>query len=1099
MSHSHQSQANLLTTCDNEFSLLAKVSGHSCSSGRNDDVNMNLSAKQTSATCKRNNNSNNNNFNFSRVSLRALKNRIKLSSSHSLTFSQSSSLLLKSSNNNQQQSHDIITNNCIDSFDNNVKNLIKSKSITECLTKVAIDGGVAFGADLNATDDDDDDCNENRVNSISYQSHRFIARDHDVNLLKKQIDKENEADNDEPLGHIEQQSTNDTNQYPKRTMLLTTTTTTNNINSDFTVTNEHDDKSMMIAVSSRGKPASSSCSSSSTTSNENNNEIVPASLYKADQRIKSSVIEATASGHIVDDRKADDDDETKLLNVTQSANVEASRANQSNENGTSFSKVDSIESSSTRMKKPKRPIQPSSKEDLNNDESDLARNNGAHRQRASTMVAVIGAHENDLSQATMLISNCNNGVNTTHSAHVIKTDIPTRAFQRQDYSRPGEDDKGRDINNIDAGLVDGSSSEKRSERKLFKLAKKSGNLFHIPTFGRSGGGSSLSTCGKPMTPSMRNVSLNYPSKTSTIVDCSSEKQRGSLPSRAKYQLIKLGQKCKILTHHHRPATTTTTTTAADATMAASMATMPRLGAHTRLSVIKASRQQQQPPKRHYYNEVNKSYDLDDFIRKTHLLNNMLDGADMENENGFCYDNRQDDDDDEDAIVGYQFDCDGEESIGHRAQQYQQQRANNKNVVYKSYKSEIDLTRNLTYLDAFLNEHFEASPKERSPRQQRHHKRMKSVTKNINYSPKNVNRHDQQQQDENEIFPPSAAMINDESFNDIDTEQQQRRRQASFCDGNVTSSSFEYTTVVKAGGSRKQQQQDLISVGRSITANTATSSSLSSNDYASVFSSEGAAATKLKLISTPEEQQQNDSVVSHNEVTKLTKMKKSRARRSSQPIPELTNALAADDGEQFMLFDDANFIDLQRNLKSLHPDFYNSVPQFEDINTLDVDANFRHYNANADVNAPLSSKRQLSYNTDSQSGIHHRDYLEHFQQQQMLGQQHQHQKRSDANESGYATAMMRNGIRPRTSTYSSSSSSTNHHHNETSPNSFYHRHHAIGSVSDLYGCVGGMRKSTAAAHSQSIASTTSSSSYGPHRVIVSKSKKQKGELVLEYEC
>lgn len=1098
MSHSHQSQANLLTTCDNEFSQLAKVSGHT---SRNEDA-MNLSAKQSTA-CK-------NNFNFSRVSLKALKHRIKLSNSHSLTFSQTSSLLLKSSSNKHDNSScNIITNNRVDSADYNKKNLIKSKSITECLTKVVIDGGVAFGTD------DTDDCNESRVNSISYQSDRFIRSDDAANLLKKQTDKENEADNDGPLGHIDEQRTNDTNQYLKRIMPKLASdhpTTTTNINSDFAVTDEHDDKSMMMAVSSRGikAAASSSCSSSSTTSNENNNEIV---ACKGDRRTKHSAL-IGPSGHVDEKTKRDDIDETKLLNVNQSTTnpfleydqadgeVLEAPARQNNENETSC-KGDSIEST-VRSRQPKRPNQPS-KEDFNHDELDLARNNGV-RRRAATMTAAVGAHDNDLSPATMLISNCINGVNT-HSTHIIKTAIPTRAFQRQDYSRPGEDDKGRDINNIDGCCV--VEGEKR-ERKLFKLGKKSGNLFHIPTFGRGGGSSSLSSCGKPMTPSMRNVSLHYPSKTSTIVDCSSMEKRGSLPSRAKYQLIKLGQRCKILTHHHQPATTTTTTAASmttAASTAANMVTMPRLGAHTRMSLIKASKQQ----KRHYYNEVNKSYHLDDFIRKTHLLNNMLDEAEIDNENGQCYDNDEEyGASNDDAIVGYQFDCGEEDNsmdYGHR--QFADRSCSSNNVVYKSYKSEIDLTRNLTYLDAFLNEHFEASsssPANRSPRQQRHHKRMKSSTKSINYSPRNVNRQQQQQQDEGETFPPSTAMINDETFDDIDDmAEEQRQRQASFADGNVTSSSFEYTTVVKAGGGRKQQQQDLISVGRSITANTATSSSLSSSDYASVFSNE--AATKSKLISTPEElQQQHDEI--RDDVKKLTKVKKSRARRSSQPIPELTNALA-NDNEQFLLFDDANFVAMKRSMKNLHPDFYNSVPQFEDFSSVDMDANFRHYNGDCDGSALLINpflvdtnstsaigKRQLSYNIDSSNAIHHRDYLEHFQQQQMLGQQHP--KRSDATDSGYIAAMMRNGMRPRTSTYSSSSSSTNHRHNETSPDSFYpptsqqHHHHAIGSVSDLYGG----RK----AHSQSISSTAAaSSSYAPHRVIVSKSKKQKGELVLEYEC
>jgi hypothetical protein len=423
-------------------------------------------------------------------------------------------------------------------------------------------------------------------------------------------------------------------------------------------------------------------------------------------------------------------------------------------------------------------------------------------------------------------------------------------------------------------------------------------------------------------------------------------------------------------------------------------------------------------------------------------------------------------------------------------------ADNNSVIYKSYKSEIDLTRNLTYLDAFLNEHFESSKaQQRQQYQQRQHKR--SRTKNINYSPKNVHRHNQQRlQDNSKLFSSSSTMINDTTFDDMMMEDEHEQKK-SFCDGNVTSSSFEYTTVIAKNGRRKNNKefQDLINASGEMRPTT--SSSLSSSDYASVFSNGSKEAMKTKLISTPEES------VESNEIAKLpSKVKKSRARRSSQPIPELTNTIENEnENEHFLLFDEANFTELKRSMKTLHPDLYNSVPQFEDINAVDFLADtttassFSRGN-NGDCNDttlinpfavdPTNStsaigKRQLSssYNVNgSSASIYHQDYLEHFQQQQMLGQRND----IDTSSGGGYIAMMRNGIRPRTSTYSSS----NHSHNEISLVQDSLLYNNIGSVNDLYGS----RK----VHSQSI-----SSSYGPHRVIVSKSKKQKGEVVLEYEC
>jgi hypothetical protein len=481
--------------------------------------------------------------------------------------------------------------------------------------------------------------------------------------------------------------------------------------------------------------------------------------------------------------------------------------------------------------------------------------------------------------------------------------------------------------------------------------------------------------------------------------------------------------------------------------------------NVRTTIIKTNTNHRK--KYQYYNEINKSYQLDDFIRTTHLLNGNVD----------------------DHMS--QLDVELSDGDGH-----QNVNGDNRNsTIYKSYKSEIDLTRNLTYLDAFLNEHFEREPSSitikpttttseqssshaKTNSRHKQHKRMKSCSKNINYSA-NAIRHEQ-------------PMINDANFDCTDEAIDGDCGGRQFCDGNVTSSSFEYTAVAKKKKTRKDLQE--IISGKSNT----TSSSLSSSDYASVYSGgskEGRIATgdvKPKLISTPEETiEYYDASLTE----KQNKQKRIRSRRSSQPIPEHTNAYQENDCEQYLLFDEANFNELKNNMKKFHPDLYNSVPQFEDLNAIDFYENpqYHQYDGETLINpyaseATPTNKRQLSSSYNDRS-IHHQDYLEHFQQQQLLGHDDDINTVMDSN--GYAMKnTFHNNMRHRTSTVS-----THSKHNEPSREVYYNQ--SVGSANDLYDA----RKFSQKFHSQSI-----TPSYGhPHRVIVSKSKKQKGELVLEYEC
>lgn len=321
------------------------------------------------------------------------------------------------------------------------------------------------------------------------------------------------------------------------------------------------------------------------------------------------------------------------------------------------------------------------------------------------------------------------------------------------------------------------------------------------------------------------------------------------------------------------------------------------------------------------------------------------------------------------------------------------------------------------------------------------------------------------------------MINDANFDGIDESIDDDCVGRQFCDGNVTSSSFEYTAV-KEMRARKDQPE---SIGGGGNKSNTTSSSLSSSDYASVYSggSKEGGCVKSKLISTPEE-----SIEQHDESQQKGKQKRVRSRRSSQPIPEHTNA-AFDESEPYMLFDEANFVELKNNMKKFHPDLYNSVPQFEDLNAIDFYENpqYHQYDGETLINPYASettptNKRQLSASYNDRSGVHHQDYLEHFQRQQLLG--HDDGDGYTMKNAFYGTGH----VRPRTSTISAHPK-----HNEASREVYYNQ--SVGSANDLYDA----RKFPQKPHSQSIAPP-----YGhPHRVIVSKSKKQRGELVLEYEC
>lgn len=1142
----------------------------------NNKSNMILNHPHNHPTSKHNNN--NVNFNFARVSIKQNKSKIQLNNStYSLTLLESSAIPAvvgissmltgnniettianKNSNlvfSNNKNNDDITTvTNTIDNCDSiNKKHLIKTKSIidlSEQSNNPIVSGGEA---------DDDDNYNDEKNSNV------WNAKYNKINLINNQNTSNNNLDiclastvavdddkDDESATNANnefvQQQLNTTSGYLKSNstdnnddMLFRSNFHENNLNncvetSTETATQTIIPPTMPLASSEKPQRAanltvSSSCSS---TSNENNNAIVVKNgrelvgggdddmeltdeekLLNVNQKrntnpfLINNVLEL--EGNNQHDVKLTTSESTMneeiIENKTATSSLECSEANvQSNEisihiqlQSTSIPiEMVAVDSSSmlttkTRFKArgsivlhEKHPItsnsciEDNSFLDYEKEDSDEfckseifdIPNSGKVFLDTKTAVNVDNEQIYDATTtATTKSRKFNNRfkinqndqatsiMNDNDNSFVIKSAIPTCSFQRQDYRQPGE-------------IPDNDDNIGNNNKKFFTSNKKvkSGDLFHMPSFS--------SKTGK--TPSLKHANLNYPNKTCNgdVIGCPNDKKYfEKIHSKAKYQLIKLGQKCKILTHH-QPTT---------------VSTIPGGGSmsNVKTTIIKTNTNHRK--KYQYYNEINKSYQLDDFIRSTHLLNGH-----------------------------------NNEDMAQQQHQHNDGLNNRNSVVYKTYKSEIDLTRNLTYLNAFLNDNFDrelttttvaiGTPTKKQSKSKNHHnhhhKRAKSCSKNINYITTTTTTTASNANDQ-------LTMINDVDFNGIADEsidgEITPRPSIAYCnDDNVTSSSFEYQASMKRP---KREIQDQMSGEKSARSNT-TSSSLSSSDYASVYSgptngikdnngrshhgqlneTRGVAG---KLISTPEESLQFYDRSFVDRSPRQKRKPKIRSRRSSQPIPEHTNALPYEDiDDQIMLFDESNFVELKNNMKKYHPDLYNSVPQFEDLNEIDFyeNPNYHHYNGEADNEAYHlyggSGNGQLSSSYNDQSNIQHQDYLEHFNvQQQLLDHGDIAGTSAEQLSNGF---LMTNGYGYGSSNIRQNSKSLIHPKHGNTPRDFYYNSQSNGNTqNDVYGS----RKLFQNTQNPVITPTASTSAtYGhPHRVIVSKSKKQKGELVLEYEC
>uniref|UniRef100_A0A182PB96 Uncharacterized protein n=1 Tax=Anopheles epiroticus TaxID=199890 RepID=A0A182PB96_9DIPT len=300
--------------------------------------------------------------------------------------------------------------------------------------------------------------------------------------------------------------------------------------------------------------------------------------------------------------------------------------------------------------------------------------------------------------------------------------VPTRFFQRQDYAQPTLDfpldrstaREGAPANEQQRTAHKRTMGKKRwlggsmkgSKNKALSTMPVVGSKDVPPelpfpmsssTFGGNHNGSNTSDRKRPeRVPQLKNINLHFPDKTShqqlqhelrnsravptgsippgaqfhqptgsqqlslppTTEQAASHRQDRKYFSKAKSHFLKLGQKWRILT--------------------SVSGGKPRA----------ANRAGHHPHHHHHQQQHISSYNLDDLIKATHRYGRENESTNL-----------------------------------------------SQKIVYKSYKSELDLTKNLAYLDSFLNEHFEQEGQERT--RQPRHKRAKSCSKAVDPSLKMV--------------------------------------------------------------------------------------------------------------------------------------------------------------------------------------------------------------------------------------------------------------------------------------------------------------------------------------------------------------------------
>lgn len=372
------------------------------------------------------------------------------------------------------------------------------------------------------------------------------------------------------------------------------------------------------------------------------------------------------------------------------------------------------------------------------------------------------------------------------------------------------------------------------------------------------------------------------------------------------------------------------------------------------------------------------------------------------------------------------------------------------AAYKSYKSEIDLTRNLQYLDAFLNENFDKTSQPKgsysigkiSRRKKYGHKRTKSCSRNMDYDNEFSNfEFDLAENVDTDLIPSSLPKQNEISlFQDEDnlkitfpasTSSSYYYRQRLKQQANVSSSDSFSTYNSKQSKIHTKLTKEIIysmestNCDKSGKSNT-TSSSLSS-DYASVYSPSGSSYQPFidHRQKTSYDQQQLDSIEKQLQMNATSSSSSSRYEKRSR-----NNST-----DNFLNFDKA----FPPSTSLPHSSNHHSIDHFE-ITQPDIHDKIKYQYEN-----------QLPY---------HEDYLKHYQQL------------SKSTIGSISNFPSHNPYTNYRNTSSMNGSSYGHHHYQTN--------------------------ATTTGTTTTVVTPTQNQNYS-HRVIVSKSRKQRGEVVLEYEC
>lgn len=488
------------------------------------------------------------------------------------------------------------------------------------------------------------------------------------------------------------------------------------------------------------------------------------------------------------------------------------------------------------------------------------------------------------------------------------------------------------------------------------------------------------------------------------------------------------------------------------------------------------------------------------------------------------------------------------------------RPNHNKFLYKSYKSEIDLTKNLTYLDAFLDEKFDmgcTNNQNKMLRQQQdivQTQKMEHGTKNCNYEHRRT-----------KSYTKNNAIVSINQSKDrhhileVNCEE----------DSSKTSKVATMPTMVQPA------------------TYTTTSSSLSSSDYASGYSYTGSNETREKLILTFDDNPVEYALplVKRNSVSNSTKEKKSHLERhkyhdefydvdkkdthymlqqynnSGNNHDYITNKdIYDDDDEDHTAFSYTN-LPIPSSAKDIRfdnfqcSDYRNDINFSNSISTLDTSHNYAHSSVITSNNLSLDEsnlmhqyervvgKRRKSNAKISRSNsnsikelTYHENYLEHYNKNKssknnlnlsqnsiISGQIQQpystitmtHNLFYDLNAPTTMGAPIGNVNEDNTNEQNGKKRKSNNTRNNkvTTTSLGHHYCHRNSSSSNEYNTsnailqnsVHRMNNDTVSSSTSSYQSTSSGSTGGvgksnAQRVIVSKSNKQVGgELVVEYEC